>query len=498
MDHLGRNAVSCGVRIAIRPSLCTIVLPFLTVLSAAAAGPLDFHGTAASEVLLTRDPERPAQVFAHCAMANRLLGTLSVVEAVDRRRLANASRRAPETGWPEETRVVGYVHVSRGRDAHSYRLGATPEGLLLFDDLQEPRTFAMEVADCQPLLKPLLGFAGDFEGPADVPLGEVVSAPHPYRRAQVLLDSAAIRDRLNGGRRSNLPETQRYLPEEQFFVRLPVGYSARTPAGLIVWIDASPSGRPPEVFDLAADALNCIMVGAADAGNRRLSTDRYQLGLDMVATMKQRYHIDAGRVYVTGISGGGRISSGLVACFPEVFTGAVPIVGLNAYKHVPLGDGRFVVAGFGRPKASSWRLLRRHRIAPITGPLDFNYREMVSATRIMTGDGLNVRMFEYEDMAHTLPTAERFLEAIRWVDAAHSEARQDAVEDAEKLLAGYVSRYGQVEVGNEAQRKLLERVAEAAPWSPPAWRACGLLGVAAPLSGTETPTDAENAVPESP
>ena len=485
----------------LQPLMLSAALLILAAFSSAATalrGPLDFHGASPGEVLVTLNAERPDRVFAKCAMANRLLGTVSVVRAVERHRIANASRRAAETGWPEETDVLGYVHVSRGREASSYRIGVTPDGLLLFDDLEGPQTFAMDVADCDPILAPLLGFAGDYAAPADVPLAEVVPAMRPYRRSHILLDASTIRDRLSGGRRSNLPETQRYLPDEQFFVRLPSGYSARSPAGLMVWIAASASGRPPEVFNQAADELNCIMVGVADAGNLRLATDRYQLALDMVATMVRRYHINTNRVYVTGISGGGRVSSGLVACFPEVFTGAVPIVGLNAYKPVPLGDGRFVVAGFGRPKAASWRLLRQHRIAPMTGPLDFNYREMVNATRIMTRDGLNVRMFEYEDMTHTLPTPERFLEALLWVDAAHAEEERDAVEDAEKLLAGYISRYGEVSAETDGQRKLLERVAETAPWSRPGWRACELLGVAAPLSTTDPAPDAGTTDPESP
>ena len=455
--------------------------------SVGARGPLDFHGSPPSEIAVTISAAKPAKVFTNCDMANRLLGTVAVIGPVDLRRMAVASRRAEATGWPEETSVLGHVHVTRGRDAASYRLGLTPDGLLLFDDLKAQRTFAMDAADCQSLLDPLMGYLGDLDADPDVPHAKVVALPPPYRRSPIVLDSATIRDRLNGGRKSNLPETQRYLPDEHLFVRLPEGYSPRTPAGLIVWIDASKSGRPPEVFNLAADTLGCIMVGAAEAGNGRLSTDRYQLGLDMVSTISQRYHIDPERVYVTGISGGGRISSGLVACFPDVFTGAVPIVGLNAYKHVPLGDGRFVVMGFGRPKASSWRLLREHRIAPMTGPLDFNYREMVNAVRIMTGDGLEVRLFEYEDMAHTLPTAERFVEALTWVDAEHAEARADAAEQADKLLAGYLARFGDAEVTTEPQQRLLERVVTTAPWSAPASRACEILGLTRPPEAPGAP-----------
>ncbi len=487
------------MKLGLRTLVLVYALFFAAVkpVAAVSLGPFDFDGSAPGEILVTLHAERPEQVFTRCTMANRLLGTLSVVEAVDRPRLANASRRAEQTGWPEETEVLGFVHVSRGRDSFSYRVGTTPDGLMVFDDLARQRAFAMKIADCGPILTPLLGFAGEPQALTDTPRAVVVAALQPYRRAPILLDSAAIRERLSGGRKPNLPETQRYLPDEQFFVRLPAEYSSRSPAGLIVWTAASSSGRPPAVLNQAADELNCIVVGAADAGNLRLSTDRYQLGLDMVATMSQRYHIDPNRVYATGISGGGRISSALVACFPEVFTGAVPIVGLNVYKPVPLGDGRFVAAGFGRPKGALWRLLRQRRIAPMTGPLDFNYREMVNATRIMTGDGLNVRMFEYEDMGHTLPTAERFLEALSWVDATHAKAKQDRVENAEKLLAGYLLRFGETPAESARQRSLLERIAETAPWSVPAWRACELLGVAVPLPAADSAPAVESAAPDS-
>lgn len=477
-------AMTLGMGLRVR--IWWAVLAFIAMPAPSPArGPLDFRGLPATEALITLSPDRPDRVLTDCAMANRLLGTVAVVNVADLRLLAAASKRAEQTGWPEETPVLGYVHVSRMRDSATYRLGLTPDGLLLFQHTDDTQTYAIDAAACQVLIEPLMGYPGAIEEQPDLPTGEVVMLPQPYRRSPILLDTATIRERLNGGRKSELPETQRYLPDAQFFVRLPEGYSPRRPAGLIVWIDASPSGRPPAVFNDAADALYCIMIGAADAGNARLSTDRYQLGLDMVSTMTQRYHVDPERVYVTGISGGGRISSGLIACFPEVFTGgAVPIVGLNAYQHVPLGDGRFVVRGYGKPRGETWRLLKQRRIAPVTGPLDFNYREMVNATRIMTGDGLNVRMFDYEDMAHTLPTPERFLEALSWVDAERAEASENAVAEAEKLLTGYTARFSDAEIENEGQQRLLEMVIRTAPWSSPAWRACELLGIAPPAGDT--------------
>jgi hypothetical protein len=421
-------------------------------------------------------------------MANRLLGVAALPDLAETRRLATASRRATEVGWPTETEVLGFVHVLHGEAASTYRVGITPDGLALFGDLERPVVYAMPVDTCQAVLSPLLGFAGALDAAPPSPLGRTTALPGPYRGSPIILDTATIRARLNGGRPTQLPETERYLPEEQFFVRLPTGYSPRHPAGLLVWIDAGTAGAPPADFDAAADALGLVMIGAADAGNARLATDRYQLGLDAVATAARRFHIDTSRVYASGISGGGRITSGLVACFPDIFTGAVPIVGVNAYEPVPLGDGRFIVAGFLKPETARFRLLRERRIAAVSGPLDFNYREIVSAVRIFQRDGLDARLFEYEDMAHTLPTADRFTEAITWVDAPHAAANAAAAADADKQLGAYLLRFDELPIKSDTQRRLLERITVTAPWSPAAWRACELLGVVEPTGQTEAPT----------
>lgn len=471
---------------------------------AGSVGPFDPGGAPATRVAVTWADSPPERIFEQSHMANRLLGVAAVLGPVESRSLAIASRNAAEVGWPAETEVLGYVHVSRGGETSTFRVGVTPDRLTLFADVEGGPVYAIPSDACRSIIGPLGTYAGDLTADSQIPLAEVTPLPGPYRHSPVLLDAPTIRDRLAGGRESNLPETDRFLPDERLFVRLPAGYTPREPAGLLVWVNAGPGGDPPEVFDDAADAMGLVMIGAADSGNVRLSTDRYQLALDAVATAAGRFHIDPTRVYVTGISGGGRISSALVACFPDVFTGAVPIVGVNTYKPVPLGDGSFVIAGYGRPDAARWRLLRKHRIAAMSGPLDFNYREIVSAVRILQRDGLDARLFEYEDMAHTLPTAERFAEAIGWVEAPHAAASAEAWADAAEQLETYLARFDELPVRSDAQRRLLERIAVTGPWSPAAWRACELLGITeappAPIPGAtgDTPETRGSPSPGSP
>jgi hypothetical protein len=457
-------------------ALPAILLMVLALLGSPAAGPFDFPGRSAERVVVSWSSAPPGAVL-ESPMANRLLGVAAVLGASDVRQLASLSRRAAEVGWPAETEILGHAHVSRAEQHATYRVGVTPDRLALFATVPDGPVFALDADGCHAILAPLLGYAGGFGPEAGASVGEVAEFPGDPRVSPIVLDEATVRDRLNAGRPTELPPTDRYLPDEQLFIRLPAGYTPRRPAGLVVWIDPTDSGRPPEGFSPAADAMNLIMIGAADAGNPRLATDRYQLALDAVASASSRFHIDPARVYVTGVSGGGRISSGLAVCFPDIFTGAVPIVGLNCYDHVPLGDGRFVPLGFRKPDAKRWKLLREHRIAAVSGPLDFNYREMTNAVRIYQRDGLPVRLFEYEDMAHTLPTPERFAEALGWVDEPVALASGAAAAEAAEQLDAYLARFGGLPATTDVQRRLLERVTTTAPWSDPAWRACELLGV---------------------
>lgn len=447
----------------------------------ALAGPLDFDGAPAEEILVTWEPRRPEAVSDQSTMINRIRGLAAVLDTPTRRRLAMISRNAPEIGWPSELEPAGYIHVRSGAQSRLLSFARTADNVTL---VREHRDGAIGVCcefrgdDLDPLLLTLGGYSGPLdELPPDLPLGQTVTLPPPYRASPIILDEATVRERLAGSRRTNLPPTERYLPEETLYVRLPRGYHPRAPAGLLVWIGASPDGRPPEAFVPAADALGLVLIGAAESGNLRPTADRHQLALDAVATARERLHIDESRVYTAGISGGGRICSALAACFPDVFAGAVPIVGLDLYEHIPVGDGSFVPANYRRPDARLWRLLRERRIAPVTGELDYNYRIIANACHIMERDGLAVRLFEYEDMAHTLPTPERFAEAIGWVDEPARDRRDKAWEEAREALEGYELKFADVPVTTDSQRRILEQITVTGPWSPAAWRACELLGV---------------------
>jgi len=304
--------------------------------------------------------------------------------------------------------------------------------------------------------------------PADPP-GSFAELAKPYQPARITLDSDTLRRRVFG-QAPTIEPLDRVLDEEKFFIRLPKGYDPSQPTGILIWIHAVPSGQAPlEVFEPALDDLGLIFASIENAGNTRELADRFQLVLDCHQTIASRYLIDENRVYLTGISGGGRSSSMLWACFPEIFTGAVPIVGLNSYDLAPTGTGKAWPRNYIKPRGQSWSLLRSHRLAAITGSNDFNATEISVRINAMQRDGLDVVLVDQPNMAHEMPTAETFSEALSWVDAVATEAAAQREVNVRKILERALASEG------DARERLLTRVIDDAPWSPAAFEAYAAL-----------------------
>lgn len=273
----------------------------------------------------------------------------------------------------------------------------------------------------------------------------------------------------------------RDLSQAKFLVRLPMGYSPRTLAGVLVWIDAIDEELPtiyPSLFP-AADELGLIIVAATKTGNKVPRGDRYQYALDGLATVAQRCMIDPTRVYVSGESGGGKISTHLWACLPEIVRGAVPIVGLATYTSVPAGPGKVWPQDFIKPNRATMKRVLPHRCAAVTGDRDFNHEPIVQTAKVLTRDGLQVRVFDFPGLSHEVPNAEQFSGAIRWVDEEPREVRTSEKTRGEELLAAYRSLHGGKDVTTDAQRSALVEITRAGPWTPSAWEAAGLLGASA-------------------
>ena len=269
------------------------------------------------------------------------------------------------------------------------------------------------------------GESGKLDEATKQAVGEVFEVDKPYQNGSLLLDGGTLGERLGFGGAVKYDATTRVLTKEKFWARLPPGYSAAKPAALLVWVDAAPSGRPPRAFFEGLDQCGAVCIGAAESGNQRPVTERLQLALDAINTAKRRWNIDPARVYVTGISGGGKMAGLLLMLAPEVFTGAVSIVGLSFYESIPTGKPRETwPSEFAKPTGKRWDLLLKRRLAVVTGGRDFNHAPILAGVKLYQRDKLNVRLFDVANMGHELPTSQAFAEQLDWVDQGNRAASE--------------------------------------------------------------------------
>ena len=121
---------------------------------------------------------------------------------------------------------------------------------------------------------------------------------------------------------------------------IPDSYSPLTNWGLFVWVSPGASPKLPADWEAALARHRLLFIGAYDAGNERNAFDRFRLAVDASHNIRQRFRTDPKRVYVSGFSGGGRVASMLAVTYGDVFTGTIPICGVNFYMDLPAGEGQ--------------------------------------------------------------------------------------------------------------------------------------------------------------
>lgn len=380
-------------------------------------------------------------------------------QARDAERIAVVHLRRAEG---DDIKHVELIRLANGSVA-ARELSGAEEGVLLH------RRHFVSLVDGWP------GYHGDFDQPAPAAAGTSHEIEQPYVASDRTMTAAAMRRRLYSGMHVLVDDADRDLSQETLHVRVPAGYHPRRPAGLLIWCSPTPDGRIPDVFAPALDELNIVCVGIDNAGNERDVPDKYQLVFDAVATGRRRFHVDDRRVYITGMSGGGKVSSVLAISYPDIFAAAIPIVGFATYSELDASWGDHSLPYFAVPQAKRLNQARRMRIALVGGPPDFNYREVVERQRYLEADGFtNIRFFSYPDMGHVMPRPERFAEVLDWVDEPYREARAYEEEFATALLDFYLERRDDPTPVSEDDQAALREVIRTGPWTDAAWQALEL------------------------
>lgn len=452
--------------------------------TSAPANPLDIGGQPAEAIIITREAGLvPEAAILDSPMLAKLHGVLASAKG--------PAARALRAAWPGSAPVdaigdaerIGFMHLLSKGQEKVVELAQTQMGQFivfgLSADLIRDRGTVLKQDVMGSLIADWDLFGGDIPMSADEPpkdAGQTRRLDGPYFPGWFVLDQEALGERLLSGGNTQIEGMKRVLATQEMWIRVPARYSSRRPAGVLVWMDPTDAGQIPAPFGEVLDELNLIAIGAAGMGNAHELADRLQMGFDGLATVARRYHVDPGRFYVTGVSGGGKLSSILLCCFPEVFTGAVPIVGLSCYENLPTGVGGYWAGQFRKPPAKVFAMFRKQPMAAITGGRDFNQAPMRKAIEVYERDGCRVKMFEWEDLGHAVPSAARLSEAFAWVDGPVREARGSGEKAAGAELKKLRVRMEKKAMERAELVKEVARITKFAPWGEAAWEAVGLLG----------------------
>ena len=183
---------------------------------------------------------------------------------------------------------------------------------------------------------------------------------------------------------------------------VPETYDANKPAGLMVYISPSDKGSMPGKWRAVVDEENLIWISANHSGNDTHTAKRMLYAVLGPQIAAQDYRIDAGRTYLSGFSGGGKVA-GLVAIdFANLFRGAIYICGAEHWMNDP-------------PKLLAQVMTNRYVF--LSGHEDFNLGLTRKIHRQYENAGVpNIELMIIPRMGHKTPNTKDFRRAINFLD----------------------------------------------------------------------------------
>jgi predicted esterase len=182
-------------------------------------------------------------------------------------------------------------------------------------------------------------------------------------------------------------------------VRLPPGAA---PHGVLVFVSPRDDADLREGWADVLDKRNLAWIAAQGYGNDKPRAQRVLVALMALKHLQRTLQLDRGRLYVGGMSGGGRIASQALARFPGFFSGALCIVG----------------ADYVTPESQLVPELATKRVVLMTGDGDFNRREIRAVySRFLDAGVTHAHLMDLQDFDHQYPDAEQLDAALELLDS---------------------------------------------------------------------------------
>jgi len=206
------------------------------------------------------------------------------------------------------------------------------------------------------------------------------------------------------------PDTARVVetaisPDEQITweVYVPDSYQSEKPAGLMVYISPSKSGEIPQRWKSVMDRYNIIWISANRSGNKVLVARRAIFAIVAPTLASKHYKIDNERIYLSGLSGGGKMAGMVAADYPHLFKGAIYTCGIESLEKHP-------------PK--QFELFKQNHYVFVTGTLDHALEKTKKVYRQYIRSGVeNSKLMVIRNMTHRNPGNSDFDKAIQYLDS---------------------------------------------------------------------------------
>lgn len=205
--------------------------------------------------------------------------------------------------------------------------------------------------------------------------------------------------------------------ETRYFLYVPDGYDPRHGFALVLAISPGGEGRWMfQMWEAAAKKYPVIFACPEQAGNDVDVERRGQMVLDTLCDVRAKYNIDPEQIYVTGFSGGARMSTALVSGYPGLFAGHIPVGGVY----------------FTQPESKITGLRTKLGHYLFAGEKDFNRKEAQRAFDALKAAGIPVELMVGEGQGHEPATAQQGLKIYEWFLARRPKTAAPALKEEKK------------------------------------------------------------------
>lgn len=185
-------------------------------------------------------------------------------------------------------------------------------------------------------------------------------------------------------------------------IQVPENYNSENPPGIMVYISPQNQINIPRGWLELMDTENLIWVAARESGNKTFTTKRILLTLAGLQYVQENFSINSNRVYISGLSGGGRIASMVATQYPQFFKGAIYNCGVNFWNDI---------------NEEQLNLIKNNRFVFLTGTDDFNLNDTKKVyAKYKKASVKNIDLMIIPRMGHTNPKKNRFAKAINFLD----------------------------------------------------------------------------------